>query len=205
MAPSLTGQIASEGGIVEGPALALLQELGWTHIDLYGEVPSPANLTGRTSFRQPQLLARLRTALGKLNPGLPPQALLLAEAELTRDRSAMLPVAANREVHRLLVHGVTVEVTRDDGNYETQRVRVVDWLSPSNNDFVAASQVWIEGLLHKRRPDTIGYVNGLPLWVPKAFAVRQVPRHSGRANQLRYTVAHIAPRIFNFRAKILVA
>ncbi|MBA3812165.1 MAG: type I restriction endonuclease subunit R, partial [Caulobacteraceae bacterium] len=26
-------------------------------------------------------------------------------------------------------------------------------------------QVWIEGLLHTRRPDTIGYVNGLPLWL----------------------------------------
>jgi type I restriction enzyme R subunit len=29
MAPSLSGLVASEDGIVEQPALALLQELGW--------------------------------------------------------------------------------------------------------------------------------------------------------------------------------
>ena len=165
MAPSLTGHIASEGGIIERPALALLQELGWAHVNLIAEVPGLANPTGRTSFRQPHLPARLRAALSKLNPGLPPLALTLAETEITRDRSAMLPAAANREVHRLLVDGVAVEVKRDDGAFDTLRVRVIDWLDPAANDFLAASQVWIEGLLHKRRPDTIGYVNGLPLLV----------------------------------------
>lgn len=165
MAPSLTGQIASEDGIVEKPAVALLGELGWTHINLIAEVPGPANPTGRTTFRQAHLPTRLRGALAKLNPGMALLALILAERELTRDRSAMLPVTANQEVHHLLLNGVPVEVKRDDGKFETVRVRVIDWLDPAANDFVAASQVWIEGLLHKRRPDTIGYVNGLPLWV----------------------------------------
>lgn len=52
MAPSLSGIVASEDGIVEKPALALLQELGWTHVDLRDEVPGPGNPTGRTSYRQ---------------------------------------------------------------------------------------------------------------------------------------------------------
>jgi type I site-specific restriction-modification system R (restriction) subunit len=42
-------------------------------------------------------------------------------------------------------------------------VRVIDWKNARNNDFVIANQVWVQGLLHKRRPDTIGFVNGLPL------------------------------------------
>jgi type I restriction enzyme, R subunit len=32
MAPPLTGLVGSEDGIVEKTALALLQELGWSHI-----------------------------------------------------------------------------------------------------------------------------------------------------------------------------
>ena len=77
----------------------------------------------------------------------------------------MLPIAANREVHGLLADGVAVEVKNPEGRFETVRVRVIDWLDPAANDFLAASQVWIDGLLHRRRPDTIGYVNGLPLMV----------------------------------------
>ncbi len=76
----------------------------------------------------------------------------------------MIPVAANREVLTLLREGVRVEVKNDQGRFEDILVRVIDWKEPSNNDFLAANQVWIEtkyGLT--KRPDTIGYVNGLPL------------------------------------------
>lgn len=139
MAPSLTGHIASEDGIIEQPALVLLGELGWSRLNLAYEVVGPVNPTGRTSRRQPYLPARLRAALARLNPGLPPLALTLAEAELTRDRSAMLPVTANREVHRLLREGVPIEVKVEDGRTVTLRVRIIDWRDALANDFLAAS------------------------------------------------------------------
>ncbi|MBA3812286.1 MAG: hypothetical protein H0X27_11720, partial [Caulobacteraceae bacterium] len=66
MAPSLTGHIAPEDGGVERPALALLGELGWTPVDLRNETPGPANPTGRLSFKQTHLPARLRAALARL-------------------------------------------------------------------------------------------------------------------------------------------
>ena len=168
MAPSLSGLIASEDGIVEQPALALLQELGWECVNLFHDQPGPTNALGRTSLREPHLPARLKAALAKLNPRLPPEALRLAEEELTRDRSALQPVAANREVLRLLREGITVEVRNEKGDSEDVLVRVIDWKNPTNNDFLVANQVWIEGLLYTRRPDTIGYVNGLPLCPPSA-------------------------------------
>lgn len=171
MAPSLSGLVASEDGIVEKPALELLQELGWTHVNLMDEAPGPANPTGRTSFHQAYLPARLGAALGRLNPDLPPEALKQAQEALTRDRSAMLPLNANREVLSLLVDGVPVQVRRDDGSFEDLLVRVVDWKDITANDFLVASQVWINGVLHKRRPDTIGYVNGLPLAGHRSYGV----------------------------------
>jgi type I restriction enzyme R subunit len=163
MAPSLSGHIASEDGSVEQPALELLQELGWQRVNLQAEQLGPSNPTGRTSFRQTCLPANLQTALAKLNPHLPLEALAGAVERLTEDRAALLPMAANRAVLALLADGVPVEVRKDDGAFETVNVRVIDWLDPMGNDFVVASQMWIEGPLHKRRPDTIGFVNGLPL------------------------------------------
>jgi type I restriction enzyme R subunit len=164
VAPSLTGLVASEDGIVEKPALALLQDLGWQHVDLRDEVPGLENPTGRTSFQQAYLPSRLQTALARLNPGLPTAALKQAEEALIRDRSAMLPLHANRELIELLVNGVPVQVRREsDGKFDDLLVRAVDWKNVAANDFLVASQVWIDGVLHKRRPDTIGYVNGLPL------------------------------------------
>lgn len=164
MAPSLTGNFASEDGSVEKPALAMFQELGWAHVDLRDEQPGPGNPTGRTSFRQAYLPARLQAALERLNPGLPAEALRQAQDALTRDRSAMLPHSANREVLGLLVDGVRVQLRREtDGKFEDRLVRAIDWHDVMANDFLVASQVWVAGVLHTRRPDTIGYVNGLPL------------------------------------------
>src|SRR5690606_11607845 len=115
-------------------------------INLYNELPGPANPTGRTSFREPHLPARLRVALERLNPELPQEALKLAEEELTRDRTAVIPVAANREVLSLLTDGVRVEIKNPDGKFDDILVKVIDWKNPANNDFLAANQVWIEGV-----------------------------------------------------------
>lgn len=163
MAKSLTGTVASEADSVEKPALKLLAELGWSPLNLHDEQYGPQNPTGRTSFHQVYLPARLRAALKKLNPGLPDEALRQAEATLTADRSAQLPVRANHEVLRLVVEGVPVQIKRSEQKFEDVSVRVIDWRKVQNNDFCAASQVWIDGVLHRRRPDTIGFVNGLPL------------------------------------------
>ena len=193
MPPSLTGLVATEDGIVEKPALAILQELGWSHINLQDEAPGPANPTGRTSFQQAYLPGQLRTALERLNPGLPAEALKQAEAALTLDRSAMLPVNANREVLALLADGVLVQIRNDKGGFDDLQVRVIDWRNVAANDFVVASQVWIHGVLHKRRPDTIGYVNGLPLMLAewKAPTKPLADAYEQNLRDYRDTIPHL--------------
>src|SRR5262245_39471630 len=112
---SLASIITTESGLVEKPGIDLLVSTGWVHSDLLYEQPEPlpdgglqeaANWTGRRSFRDLLLPVRFRTALRKLNPLLPEEALQLAENAVTADRSAMLPIAANRDVYRLLHDGV---------------------------------------------------------------------------------------------------
>lgn len=195
MVRGLTGIVASEDGIVEKPALALLQELGWQHVDLHGEQPGPTNPTGRTSFQQAYFPAYLKAALRKMNPALPAEALNEAEVELTRDRSAMLPVAANREVLALIRNGVPVQVRRDDGKFDDLLVRVIDWRDTCANHFLVASQVWIDGVLHRRRPDTIGFVNGLPLLLAewKGPACPLADAYDNNLRDYRDTIGHLFP------------
>ena len=73
--------------------------------------------------------------------------------------------AANREVYRLLKEGITVSVPdREHGGQKTERLRVVDWEQPANNDFLLVSQFSVTGALYTCRPDLVGFVNGLPWW-----------------------------------------
>lgn len=203
MAPSLSGLVASEDGIIEQPALELLQELGWSPVNLMYEVPGPSNPTGRTSFHQTYLPVHLKAALARLNPDLPPEAMQQAEEVLTRDRTGMLAISANREIHGYLVDGVPVQVRRQDGEFEDLLVRVIDWNDATANDFVVASQVWIEGVLHKRRPDTIGFVNGLPLLLAewKAPTCPIAEAYEKNLRDYRDTV----PRLFDANGFVLLS
>jgi type I restriction enzyme R subunit len=193
--PALSDAIASEKALVEAPAIELLQQLGWQHGSLMQEQPGPNNITGRLSLREVFLPARLRAALRKLNPALPEDALQQAEAKLTEDRSAMLPVAANREVYRLLRDGVSVELRQPDGSQEPDRVRLVDWSNPASNDFFVGSQVSFASDLYKRRPDAVGFVNGIPLllceWKAPTQPVQEA--YDGNLNDYRDTI----PRLFD--------
>jgi type I restriction enzyme R subunit len=105
----------TEDQLVEQPAIGLFGELGWQvagpppTAGVAGE-PRDAGLLGRETKGEVVLVPRLRAALEKLNPTLPPEAITAAIDELTRDRSAMLLEQANREVYRLLKEGIPVSV-----------------------------------------------------------------------------------------------
>jgi type I restriction enzyme R subunit len=100
----------TEDQLVEQPAIGLFAALGWIvagpphDAGLVGE-PRDAGLLGRETKGEVVLGARLRAALERLNPVLPPEAITAAVDELTRDRSAMSLEAANREVYLLLKEG----------------------------------------------------------------------------------------------------
>jgi len=155
----------SEDSLVEQPAIQLFAELGWETLVASDEVLGAAGTLGRETKSEVVLGARLRKVLARLNPALPVEAINAAVDELSRDRSAMLPTAANRELWALMRDGVRVSVPDMlKGGLKTERVRVVEWDEPAANDFLLVSQMTIVGQLYTCRPDLIGFVNGLP-WV----------------------------------------
>lgn len=156
----------TENQLVEQPAIGLFAELGWQTVSALDETFGVTGTLQRETKGEVVLASRLRGALERLNPLLPSEAIISAVDELTRDRSAMLLEAANREVYLLLKEGIKVSVPdRVRGGQKMERVRVVDWEYPENNDFLLVSQFSVTGALYTCRPDLVGFVNGLPLVV----------------------------------------
>ncbi|MEN8132392.1 MAG: type I restriction endonuclease [Pseudomonadota bacterium] len=142
----------------------LEQELGWDSIYAYNiEDFGPDSLLGRASDREVVLRRTLREKLVALNPGLPAAAYDDAVRQITTTIASQTLVATNREKYAQLRDGVQVTFRNDQGGRERQRLRVLDFDAPENNDFLCVRELWVKGDLYRRRADIIGFVNGLPL------------------------------------------
>ena len=210
----------TEDQLVEQPAIQLFADLGWETVSAMEEAfgfagpsppPSPKGrgsvFLGRAAKGEVVLVPRLRSALERLNPELPPEAIAAAVDELSRDRSAMTPAAANRDVWELLRDGVKVSVPdREWGGQKTDRVRVVDWENPQNNDFLLVSQMTITGPLYTCRPDLIGFINGLPFVVIELKKPSVVARQAFDDNLTSYKhPQNGVPALFWYNALLIAS
>ncbi|MEC5129638.1 type I restriction endonuclease subunit R [Verrucomicrobiales bacterium BCK34] len=195
----------TEDHLVEQPAIALLRDdLGWDYANCYDEWATGQSTLGREAKRDAVLIDRLRPALEKLNPSLTTEAIDGAIEELTRDRSALSLVEANREIDKLLRGSVKVKTPDPErGGQRTDEVRVIDWDDPGNNDFFLASQFWIAGELYTKRPDLVGFVNGIPFLLVelKKPGVPVAEALSKNLSDYKDTV----PQIFHFNGFLLVS
>ena len=154
----------SEDQLIEKKAIDLLESLGWEHRNCYNEFDQGGSLLGREHRDEVVLTTRLRAALKRLNPDASSEAIDDAIEELTESRAVMNRVEANWEIYRLLKDGVKVTITdRDDEGETVIDLKVIDWENPENNDFFLASQFSITSNGYTKRPDAIGFINGLPL------------------------------------------
>lgn len=197
----------NEEHLVELPAFALFASLEWATASALEETFGAEGTFGREMSGEVVLVSRLRKALVKLNDGFPPEAIERAIDELTRDRSAMGIVAANREVYDLIKEGVRVSVPNvEQGGQKLERVRVMDWDHPTENDFLAIRQITFTGSLYTCRPDVVGFVNGLPLVVLE-FKKPSVPvRNAFDENLTSYKHAQNGvPALFWYNAVLIVS
>ncbi|TYO98698.1 type I restriction enzyme R subunit [Geothermobacter ehrlichii] len=151
--------------VVEDAALAWLESLGY-EIRHGPEIAvgEPDAERVAPNYRDVVLEGRLRQALTRLNPDLPPEALDDAFKKLTRLNAPSL-IERNRAAHRMLVDGVTVEYRRPDGSIAGNQSQIIDFDEPDNNDWLAVNQFTVSEGQHTRRPDVVLFINGLPLAV----------------------------------------
>jgi len=200
----VTPHAYTEDQLVEQPAIALFAELGWETVSALEEAFGPDGTLGRETRGEVVLAERLRAALAKLNPALPPDAIDAATDELTRDRSAMSVETANREIYGLLKDGVAVSVPdRQHGGHTIERLRVVDWEQPANNDFQLVSQFSAVGGLYTCRPDLVGFVNGLP-WIVVELKKPGVAARTAFDENLTHYKQQV-PQLFWYNALIIAS
>lgn len=200
----MTSSDYSEDALVERPAIALFEELGYTAANCFFEkVGGAASTLGRETTSDVILWPRLQAALEKLNPGIAKNAIDLAIDELAKDRSAMGLAHANRDVYKLLKDGVKVSFQNEEGEEVDETIRVIDWNNPENNDYFLASQFWVSGEFYKRRADLVGFVNGLPLLFVELKKSHGRLEHAYKHNLKDYK--NTIPQIFWYNALIILS
>ena len=149
--------------IIEQAALDWLKAIGWETV--FGPDIAPDMLAAeRENYEQVFLERRLRQALQRLNPQVSTDALEDAFRKLTRPEFPSV-VSNNHAFHKMMVEGIPVEITRQDGSFGHVPVWAIDFERPDRNDFLGVNQFTVvEGQI-ERRPDVVLFVNGLPVAV----------------------------------------
>ena len=138
----------------ENSIIELFQNLGYTHV--YG--PEVVR-----DFSSPLFESELRSALVRLNPTLPDDALDAAYRKLTHfDNGSLLQ--KNVVFMGYLQNGMEVKYIDDRHATRTGLVKLLDYADVDNNSFLVVNQ-WTFVENSNKRPDVILFVNGLPLVV----------------------------------------
>ena len=103
----------------------------------------------------------------------------------------------------MLRDGVKVTIKNEEGNEDTETIKVIDFNNPHNNDFFLASQFWITGEMYKRRADLMGFVNGLPLIFIELKAVHKKIENAYKNNLTDYK--DTIPQTFWYNAVIILS
>lgn len=188
---------------LEQAAMEWFGELGYETAfgpDLAPDGPYPE----REDYGEVLLTERLRSALHRLNPKLPEDALEDAVRQISVPQSPGL-LQNNRAFHKLLTDGVTVPVRRKDGTTQYIQAMLFDFAHPQNNDFLAVNQFTIIENRVEKRPDVVIFVNGIPLVV---FELKSASNEdvdiSDAYNQLQ-TYKLTIPTLFVYNAFLVIS
>ena len=147
---------------IETAALNWLADMDYSVVhgpDIAPEAPDAE----RSRYEDVVLTERLRHAVARLNPEVPAESQEEAVQKVLSPNSPSL-VQNNRAFHLMLVNGIEVEYRDADGTMRGDRVQLIDFDNPENNDWLAVNQFTVVEN-SERRPDIVVFVNGLPLGV----------------------------------------
>lgn len=194
----------SEDGMVEEATKEALTELGWKVVTAWhNETFGKEGLLGRESKSEVILTRELRHALVKLNPNLPDTAYHQAIDIITQKTADKTLGKINQEKYKLLKDGVPVKFTNSDNELEDRDLKIFDYQNYTNNSFLAVSQLEVVGDLYNRRPDIVGFVNGIPLVFFELKAHHQDLRHAYDDNFTDYK--DTIPAMFHCNAFVVLS
>ena len=203
--------VNSEDRLVQATfAQHLERVLGWDSAYAWNEETFGRDGTlGRADTREAVLTRDLRTALERLNPGLPPTAIDDVMRDLTAYDISRSMVQHNSDFYPMLRGGVPVEYRDAQGHRKSARARVIDFdNAPGSNRFLAVRELKLTGIRtpnYNRRADLICFVNGLPLVFIELKAVYRNIREGFDANLSDYMDENVIAHAFHHNAFLIVS
>ncbi|WP_372377927.1 type I restriction endonuclease subunit R [Vibrio natriegens] len=174
---------------VEAPAIAQLVKLGWSYVQGKALAPEHVNQE-RTYLRDVVLVKRLEAAIKRINPWISEENLRKVSREVTHPNFAAL-MEYNHAFYQTMVNYLSVEQDLGKGR-RGQTVKLIDFETPSNNEFLVTNQFKVEGA-QNIIPDIICFVNGIPLAVieckspyisdPMSHGIDQLRRYANLREQ----------------------
>lgn len=187
---------------IEQNALEILRSLGYTVF--FGPDIGPEGSGERKSYKELVLVKRLREALARLNPQIPGTALDEAVGKVCRSTGTTL-LLDNKDFHTLLSSGIAVEYRDAAGEIKADLVRLFDFDTPGQNEFLAINQYTvIEGEIN-RRPDVLLFVNGIPLVLIELKNATDVKANLKAAFQQIQTYKREIPSLFRFNELCVIS
>lgn len=187
---------------IEAFAIELLNKLGYEYIYAPDIAPDSEN-PERNSYEEVLLLNRLQNAVKRINHSIPTDVQKEAIKEIERIASPEL-LTNNETFHRLLTEGIPVS-KRVDGDDRGDRVWLIDFKNPLNNEFVVANQFTIIENGNNKRPDVILFVNGIPLVVIELKNAAYENTTINSAFKQVETYKTIIPSLFTYNGFVVIS
>jgi type I restriction enzyme R subunit len=181
------------------------QTLKWHSVYAYKKEIFGTNGTlGRKDKREVVLTRYLRQALEKFNPDHPQQVYDDAIAQFTTSNISDQLVTINQKKYQLIREGILEKPYKNpEGETINPRLKVIDFQNPENNHFLVVRELSIKGSLYSKRPDIIGFVNGIPLLFIELKATHRNVRVAYEDNYTDYK--DTIPEIFHHNAIVMLS
>ena len=118
--------------------------------------------TGRKDKKQVVLPDVMFESLCRINPDIPTETVRIVVDELCRTPVSGDLMLTNYQNYQKIRNGITVEYNKN-GKKTSNILRLLSYNDALSNTFTVASQMWIKGETHWRRPDLIIFINGFPM------------------------------------------
>jgi len=197
----------SEDNLIEQTAIDLFfDQLGWDTLLAYNkEGFGEGSTLGRLNKKEVVLKKIFFEKIKEFNPNLPEQAYNQAYEKLTEESITKSLAEINYEKHQMLRNGIPVDFINEMGEQvKNKTLKVFDFDNADNNNFLAVRQLWIQGKSNReRRPDIIGFVNGIPLLFVELKAAHRKLENAYNDNFTDYK--DVIPKLFYYNAFILLS
>jgi type I restriction enzyme, R subunit len=187
---------------IEELAIKLLQNQGYDY--MFGpDIAPDGAIAERLAYSEVILKGRLEHAIRILNPTIPRDSRAQVIRELDGLHSPDM-IYNNEKFHNFLVNGIDVEFQKD-GVLRGDKVWLIDFSEPKNNEFLIVNQFTVIENNHNKRPDIVLFINGLPLVVIELKNPADEKATVKSAYKQIETYKAMIPGLFNFNALNIIS